>query len=380
MPALDPQTFPNSRFSSFLCPAVRMYKGADHLKDQTFFLSQISQDALRQTMFPLAGLTKEFVKKIAAEAGFHHVLKRKEVQHKYIRDIHVYRFRRAQSWTFLIHIIRVSCVHVFAEHGNLLHWREKLWKLYFGGKIKIWSYLFPIYWLIWLFSFFFVVFGYQLFRDTSKPIHIYVSSIWNQNQGTLSPLRMGLLWEHTKVCLWFVSKNVSWCVAFNVTQEAQINVKVTSQSARFSRLRSTFSLQINDAGNYSRCTSCSVHCCFSVCSSPSRLVYSDTGPEGEDRRAERCLFCGGQRHHYWRCVCGEQVCGNLLCHHIVLSWLPHVSKLTAFAVYDFFFFHNTFLWASTCLTFYSQVIKYIRNITCSGHISHVIHHMETNTQ
>uniref|UniRef100_A0A3Q1B580 Mitochondrial tRNA-specific 2-thiouridylase 1 n=1 Tax=Amphiprion ocellaris TaxID=80972 RepID=A0A3Q1B580_AMPOC len=58
--------------------SVRLYKGADLLKDQTFFLSQISQDALRQTMFPLAGLTKEFVKKIAAEAGFDHVLKKKE--------------------------------------------------------------------------------------------------------------------------------------------------------------------------------------------------------------------------------------------------------------------------------------------------------------
>ncbi|KAK2858850.1 hypothetical protein Q5P01_003470 [Channa striata] len=57
---------------------VRLYKGADLLKDQTFFLSQISQDALQKTMFPLAGLTKEFVKKIAAEAGFHHVLKKKE--------------------------------------------------------------------------------------------------------------------------------------------------------------------------------------------------------------------------------------------------------------------------------------------------------------
>ncbi|XP_058481146.1 mitochondrial tRNA-specific 2-thiouridylase 1 [Solea solea] len=57
---------------------VRMLKGADLLKDQTFFLSQVSQDALRQTMFPLAGLTKDFVKKIAAHAGFHHVLKKKE--------------------------------------------------------------------------------------------------------------------------------------------------------------------------------------------------------------------------------------------------------------------------------------------------------------
>ncbi|KAM7378060.1 hypothetical protein PAMA_013116 [Pampus argenteus] len=57
---------------------VRLYKGADLFKDQTFFLSQISQDALRKTLFPLAGLTKDFVKKIAAEAGFHHVLRKKE--------------------------------------------------------------------------------------------------------------------------------------------------------------------------------------------------------------------------------------------------------------------------------------------------------------
>ncbi|XP_051911166.1 mitochondrial tRNA-specific 2-thiouridylase 1 isoform X2 [Hippocampus zosterae] len=57
---------------------VRLHKGADLVKDQTFFLSQISQDALRQTIFPLAGLTKDFVKKMAAEAGFHHVLKKKE--------------------------------------------------------------------------------------------------------------------------------------------------------------------------------------------------------------------------------------------------------------------------------------------------------------
>ncbi|TNN70481.1 Mitochondrial tRNA-specific 2-thiouridylase 1 [Liparis tanakae] len=57
---------------------ARLYKGADLLKDQTFFLSQIPQDALRQTLFPLAGLTKDFVKKMAAEAGFHHVLKKKE--------------------------------------------------------------------------------------------------------------------------------------------------------------------------------------------------------------------------------------------------------------------------------------------------------------
>ncbi|XP_059367921.1 mitochondrial tRNA-specific 2-thiouridylase 1 isoform X1 [Carassius carassius] len=71
-----PRTLFRDRFE--IRKPVRLYQGADRLKDQTFFLSQISQDALRHTIFPLAGLTKDFVKKIAAEAGFQHVLKKKE--------------------------------------------------------------------------------------------------------------------------------------------------------------------------------------------------------------------------------------------------------------------------------------------------------------
>ncbi|KAL1276049.1 hypothetical protein QQF64_035672 [Cirrhinus molitorella] len=71
-----PRTLFRDRFE--IRKPVRLYQGADRLKDQTFFLSQISQDALRHTIFPLAGLTKDFVRKIAAEAGFQHVLKKKE--------------------------------------------------------------------------------------------------------------------------------------------------------------------------------------------------------------------------------------------------------------------------------------------------------------
>ncbi|KAG3290722.1 tRNA 5-methylaminomethyl-2-thiouridylate methyltransferase, transcript variant X4 [Ictidomys tridecemlineatus] len=41
-------------------------------------LEIVSQDALRRTIFPLGGLTKDFVKKIAAENRLHHVLQKKE--------------------------------------------------------------------------------------------------------------------------------------------------------------------------------------------------------------------------------------------------------------------------------------------------------------
>ncbi|XP_008153638.2 mitochondrial tRNA-specific 2-thiouridylase 1 [Eptesicus fuscus] len=58
--------------------AVKLLQAADSFKDQTFFLSQVPQEALRRTLFPLGGLTKDFVKKIAAENGLHHVLQKKE--------------------------------------------------------------------------------------------------------------------------------------------------------------------------------------------------------------------------------------------------------------------------------------------------------------
>lgn len=64
---------------SLLLAAVKLLQAADSFKDQTFFLSQVPQDALRRTLFPLGGLTKEFVKKIAAENRLHHVLQKKEV-------------------------------------------------------------------------------------------------------------------------------------------------------------------------------------------------------------------------------------------------------------------------------------------------------------
>ncbi|XP_048358226.1 mitochondrial tRNA-specific 2-thiouridylase 1 isoform X1 [Sphaerodactylus townsendi] len=57
---------------------IKLLQGVDQIKDQTFFLSQISQEALRRTIFPLGELTKDFVRKIAAEHHFHHVLQRKE--------------------------------------------------------------------------------------------------------------------------------------------------------------------------------------------------------------------------------------------------------------------------------------------------------------
>ncbi|WEV60556.1 tRNA 2-thiouridine(34) synthase MnmA [Streptococcaceae bacterium ESL0729] len=48
---------------------VHMLRGNDNNKDQTYFLSQLSQEQLKKTMFPLGHLEKPEVRKIAEKAG-----------------------------------------------------------------------------------------------------------------------------------------------------------------------------------------------------------------------------------------------------------------------------------------------------------------------
>ncbi|XP_046548592.1 mitochondrial tRNA-specific 2-thiouridylase 1-like isoform X1 [Haliotis rubra] len=57
---------------------VKLLTAADNTKDQTFFLSQISQSALQRSLFPIGDLTKDFVKKIACNAGLEKIAKKKE--------------------------------------------------------------------------------------------------------------------------------------------------------------------------------------------------------------------------------------------------------------------------------------------------------------
>jgi len=57
---------------------ARLLKSVDRTKDQTFFLSQMPQEALRKTMFPVGELPKTVVKQIATQAGFPEIALKKE--------------------------------------------------------------------------------------------------------------------------------------------------------------------------------------------------------------------------------------------------------------------------------------------------------------
>lgn len=57
---------------------VKLFRAKDTKKDQTFFLSQVSQESLRKVMFPLGNLLKSEVKKIATENGLEKLAKKPE--------------------------------------------------------------------------------------------------------------------------------------------------------------------------------------------------------------------------------------------------------------------------------------------------------------
>ena len=59
---------------------AKLLKAVDSVKDQTLFLCQIHQRALRRTMFPLGGLYKHQVYDMARDAGMDRIVKRKEVR------------------------------------------------------------------------------------------------------------------------------------------------------------------------------------------------------------------------------------------------------------------------------------------------------------
>ena len=56
-----------------------MLKARDGNKDQTFFLSQVSQEALRRTLFPIGDLLKDQVKHLALNCGLDFIAHKKEV-------------------------------------------------------------------------------------------------------------------------------------------------------------------------------------------------------------------------------------------------------------------------------------------------------------
>lgn len=57
---------------------MKLLRAVDPRKDQTFFLSQVPQHALRYTMFPLGAMLKKDVKRLADDIGLKSIVKKRE--------------------------------------------------------------------------------------------------------------------------------------------------------------------------------------------------------------------------------------------------------------------------------------------------------------
>ena len=58
----------------------RLLRGVDNGKDQSYFLARLTQEQLRQVLFPLGGMTKAEVVRLAREAGCGAIADREESQ------------------------------------------------------------------------------------------------------------------------------------------------------------------------------------------------------------------------------------------------------------------------------------------------------------
>lgn len=58
--------------------SVKLLEAVDTFKDQTFFLSQVDQSALKRVMFPLGSMKKTEVKEIARSIGFDNIARKNE--------------------------------------------------------------------------------------------------------------------------------------------------------------------------------------------------------------------------------------------------------------------------------------------------------------
>ncbi|XP_031993952.1 mitochondrial tRNA-specific 2-thiouridylase 1 isoform X6 [Hylobates moloch] len=109
---------------SFSRSTLRSQKGFSEIGLK---LEMVSQDALRRTIFPLGGLTKAFVKKIAAENRLHHVLQKKE-------SMGMCFIGKRNFEHFLLQYLQPRPGHFISIEDNKVLGTHKGWFLYTLGQ------------------------------------------------------------------------------------------------------------------------------------------------------------------------------------------------------------------------------------------------------
>lgn len=102
---------------------IYLREAADSRKDQTYFLWMLTEDNLRRTLFPLGGLTKPEVRKIALEHGFEKLSKKTESQEICFVPNNDYRTFLAEQGVQVAHGEYVDQDgNVLGEHDGFCHY------------------------------------------------------------------------------------------------------------------------------------------------------------------------------------------------------------------------------------------------------------------
>lgn len=75
-------------------PSACLMRAIDENKDQTYFLYRISEEALVHTIFPIGGMLKPEVKKLAAEHGLHNAYKKESMGVCFVGEVGMKDFLR----------------------------------------------------------------------------------------------------------------------------------------------------------------------------------------------------------------------------------------------------------------------------------------------
>jgi tRNA-specific 2-thiouridylase len=97
----------------------RLLRGVDHKKDQSYFLARLTQEQLRQVLFPLGELTKTEVIRLARDAGFGDIAAREESQDFVECDDYSALFQPADNRPGQI---VDTAGHVLGQHNGIIHY------------------------------------------------------------------------------------------------------------------------------------------------------------------------------------------------------------------------------------------------------------------
>lgn len=117
-----------------------MLKGKDRNKDQTYFLSQISQDALSRTYFPIGKLEKKEVRELAEQLNLTSVSKKKDSTGVcFIGERNFRQFLQNYLPSKCGDIVDINTLNVVGEHIGVLYYTIGQRKgLNIGGNLGPW--------------------------------------------------------------------------------------------------------------------------------------------------------------------------------------------------------------------------------------------------